>query len=128
MPKQVRALPVREEEVARDDESIPTDVDAATKKKDLQHRFITSAAEPEKHLHLKDGATMGMDGVVQGCPADVAGVAPDDQPGWSTRPPYVHDATREEPVNHFLSVVGRILDANKVPLNWEKLWKRSRKN
>lgn len=46
---------------------------------------------------------------------------------WSTRPPYTHDATRRKPVNHFLSVVGAILDANKVPFDWAKKWKRSHK-
>ncbi|ROV96592.1 hypothetical protein VMCG_07749 [Cytospora schulzeri] len=96
----IKALPVRYDDV--DDESILMDI---SPEEDIQ-----------QHLHSTENATgIGMDGMVEDEPADVMTL--DGQPSWSMRPPYAYDATREEPVNHFLSVVGRILDANKIPLN-----------
>jgi hypothetical protein len=134
MPTQVKALPMRKQDYDDDDESIPMDI---TPEKDTQQAFCmtkvaTKAAEPEQNFHLEDDDALGMDGMVDHHHPAGAIVAPQDdyQLGcWSVRPPYVHDDTRAEPVNHFLSVVGGILDANKIPLNWNRQWwKGSRKS
>ncbi|KUI57537.1 hypothetical protein VP1G_04854 [Cytospora mali] len=113
--EQVKALPVREERVH--EQNVPKE--HAAPQKVVSQDDIPQAAKPKEES--LSGDALRMDGVVEHQPSHEEEVAIYEEPGWSTRPPYAHDASRKEPVNRFLSVVGRILDANKVPFNWAKL-------
>lgn len=116
----------KEDHVHHSDESIPAGEDMAPENKAMHLKAVTmvttvsQAVKLESNSHHMGGDAMGMDGIVEA-------VAPQDRHvDWETRSPYAHDGTRPAAVNHFLSVVGKILSANKIPLNWNKQWKRSR--